>query len=114
MQKKSLAVFSVVLALGYGFPMSCMNSHRQRVQTTTTTFRLHATSLHPPQTKKKDNKAMAFLRKVGRVGGHTDFTDALGIDEGPCSEKHSVRTATKTTRMSFADIHSRCLFCFAS
>jgi len=33
--------------------------------------------------KRKDNKAMAFLRKIGKVGGNTDFTQAIGVDEGP-------------------------------
>jgi hypothetical protein len=34
---------------------------------------------------KGDNKAMAFLRKVGRVGGaaNMDFANAMGIDESP-------------------------------
>eukprot|EP00565_Helicotheca_tamesis_P009595 CAMPEP_0185729496 /NCGR_PEP_ID=MMETSP1171-20130828/6216_1 /TAXON_ID=374046 /ORGANISM="Helicotheca tamensis, Strain CCMP826" /LENGTH=316 /DNA_ID=CAMNT_0028398355 /DNA_START=39 /DNA_END=989 /DNA_ORIENTATION=+ len=37
---------------------------------------------NPP--KKKDNKAMAFLRKVGRVGGaaNKSFVNAVGSDEG--------------------------------
>ena len=35
--------------------------------------------------EKGDNKAMAFLRKVGRVGGaaNMDFATALGLDESP-------------------------------
>jgi hypothetical protein len=32
---------------------------------------------------KKDNKAMAFLKKIGKVGVNTDFTHAIGFDEGP-------------------------------
>jgi len=32
--------------------------------------------------KKKDNNAMAFLRKKGKVGGNKDFTNAIGSDEG--------------------------------
>jgi peptide-methionine (S)-S-oxide reductase len=37
-----------------------------------------------PTEKKKDNNAMAFLRKVGKVGGdaNIDYTDAVGVDEG--------------------------------
>jgi len=35
-----------------------------------------------PTAPKKDNKAMAFLRKVGKVGGNKDFTNAVGSDEG--------------------------------
>lgn len=34
------------------------------------------------QETKKDNKAMAFLRKMGKVGGNKDFTNAIGSDEG--------------------------------
>jgi hypothetical protein len=36
-------------------------------------------------TKKGDNKAMSFLRKMGRVGGaaNMDFATALGLDESP-------------------------------
>jgi Complex I intermediate-associated protein 30 (CIA30) len=30
-----------------------------------------------------ENKAMSFLRRKGVVGGSKDFTNALGIDEGP-------------------------------
>jgi hypothetical protein len=38
-----------------------------------------------------DNKAMAFLRKIGRVGGNrVDFTHAIGVDEGS-----STKTAGK-------------------
>jgi len=35
--------------------------------------------------RRGDNKAMAFLRKVGRVGGaaNMDFADAMGLDESP-------------------------------
>lgn len=35
--------------------------------------------------KNDDNNAMAFLRKVGRVGGaaNMDFADAMGLDESP-------------------------------
>jgi hypothetical protein len=33
-----------------------------------------------------DNKAMAFLRRMGRVGGNRDFTHAIGIDEGPSTK----------------------------
>jgi Complex I intermediate-associated protein 30 (CIA30) len=38
-----------------------------------------------------DNKAMQFLRKIGRVGGEkVDFTNAIGVDEGS-----STKTAGK-------------------
>ena len=37
-----------------------------------------------PTEKKKENSAMAFLRKVGKVGGENnhDYTFATGVDEG--------------------------------
>jgi hypothetical protein len=47
---------------------------------------------------KKENKAMAFLRKKGKVGGTTDFTNALGVDEGNVGKeaiKFNQGTATK-------------------
>jgi hypothetical protein len=38
----------------------------------------------PNTEKKKENSAMAFLRKVGKVGGENnhDYTFATGVDEG--------------------------------
>lgn len=41
---------------------------------------------------------MAFLRKVGKVGGNTDFTNAIGVDEGSSGKeatKWGLGTATK-------------------
>lgn len=38
------------------------------------------------QTAKDDNKAMAFLRKMGKVGTQVDFTNAMGVDEGPAGK----------------------------
>lgn len=39
---------------------------------------------------KIDNKAMAFLRKIGKVGGtKVDFTNAVGVDEGSGGAKIS-------------------------
>jgi hypothetical protein len=32
--------------------------------------------------KKTQQKAMDFLKKIGRVGGDTDFRYAIGVDEG--------------------------------
>jgi len=36
------------------------------------------------ESKKGDNRAMAFLKKIGKVGGaaNKDFRHAIGIDEG--------------------------------
>jgi len=44
-----------------------------------------------PATKtKRDNKAMSFLKKIGKVGGtKIDFTNAIGVDEGSGGAKIS-------------------------
>ena len=44
---------------------------------------------------KKDNKAMKFLRKVGRVGGTKDFINAVGSDEGPAEKAAGPSLMTK-------------------
>lgn len=45
-------------------------------------FRLTSTGSDVPSETTNDNKAMAFLRKIGKVGGTTDFKNAIGVDEG--------------------------------
>lgn len=36
---------------------------------------------------KNDNKAMAFLRKIGKVGGSLNqVTNLVGVDEGPAGK----------------------------
>ena len=52
--------------------------------------------------RKADNKAMAFLKKIGKVGGaaNKDFRYAIGIDEGPAGKTHGgnkVRTTRHVT-----------------
>ena len=44
---------------------------------------------------KKDNKAMTFLRKIGRVGGNKDFVNAVGSDEGPAGKASGPSLMTK-------------------
>jgi hypothetical protein len=39
--------------------------------------------------KNGDNKAMSFLKKIGKVGTKVDFTHAIGVDEGSGGEKVS-------------------------
>jgi hypothetical protein len=46
-------------------------------------------SKDPSETSsREENKAMSFLRKVGKVGGvaNVDFTNAMGVDEGPAGK----------------------------
>lgn len=41
-----------------------------------------------------DNKAMAFLKKIGKVGGtKVDFTNAIGVDEGVSGGKEDSSSA---------------------
>ena len=53
-----------------------------------------------------DNKAMAFLRKIGKVGGHQDFTHVVGIDEGSAG-KHAGKGAVRMAKQR--DLH--CTYC---
>jgi hypothetical protein len=53
-----------------------------------------------------DNKAMAFLKKIGRVGGKSkaDFTNAIGVDEGSSTKaagKWGNSQAMKKSREAF-------------
>ena len=52
--------------------------------------------------KKKDNKAMAFLRKIGRVGGpKQDFTHVIGVDEGSVGKSASSASGLRKTLAAF-------------
>jgi hypothetical protein len=44
---------------------------------------LFSTKERPDQ---NDNRAMSFLRSKGLVGGNKDYTNVLGIDEGPAGK----------------------------
>ena len=45
---------------------------------------------------EEDNKAMKFLKKIGRVGGsaNMDFAGTIGSDEGSMMPQKSMLTAT--------------------
>lgn len=45
-------------------------------------------------TREGDNKAMAFLRKMGKVGGNKDFRFGVGADEGPSGKTMNGRVST--------------------
>lgn len=68
------------------------------------TLRVHKLAAAKPSSstedikQAKDNKAMAFLKKMGKVGGsaNRDYRFAMGIDEGPSTKavgnnSHAVR-----------------------
>jgi hypothetical protein len=64
---------------------------RQVVTRTPTLCKMSSASCEDSQ----DNRAMAFLRKIGRVGGaNHDYTNALGIDEGPSGKSFSTTVGT--------------------
>ena len=50
-----------------------------------------------------DNKAMSFLRKMGRVGGaaNMDFATALGLDESPSGGTKSDLTNVRKSKASY-------------
>jgi hypothetical protein len=49
------------------------------------TVRVHSAAMRTVLFSK-DNQAMSFLRRKGLVGGTKDFTNAIGIDEGPAGK----------------------------
>jgi hypothetical protein len=49
----------------------------------------------------KDNQAMAFLRRKGLVGGSKDFTNAIGIDEGPAGKNGPAGKAVRKASHSY-------------
>ena len=56
----------------------------------------------PPPTKKKDNQSMAFLKKMGRVGGaaNKNFVNAVGSDEGSTGRQPPAARGTSSLRKS--------------
>ena len=75
--------------IGSAFHVPACNASYYQQQHRGLKTTLHASedgSESTTSTKKTgDNKAMAFLRKVGRVGGaaNMDFANAMGLDESP-------------------------------
>jgi Complex I intermediate-associated protein 30 (CIA30) len=49
-----------------------------------------------PSYPKNDNKAMSFLRKIGKVGTVTDFTNIIGVDEGPADKSGGPKPLVKS------------------
>mmetsp|Transcript_23744 Transcript_23744/g.27464 ORF Transcript_23744/g.27464 Transcript_23744/m.27464 type:complete len:323 (-) Transcript_23744:165-1133(-) len=50
---------------------------------------------------KKREKVMAFLRKVGAVGGNKDFTTAMGVDEGPVGKNSNPMKEIAKTKSAY-------------
>mmetsp|Transcript_2202 Transcript_2202/g.3156 ORF Transcript_2202/g.3156 Transcript_2202/m.3156 type:complete len:211 (-) Transcript_2202:2573-3205(-) len=75
-----------LLLLGYNIVAiqgSFVTNHQHVVSSGTNLFQVGGT-------KKADNKAMSFLKKIGRVGGarNVDFTNSMGVDEGPAGKTY--------------------------
>jgi len=54
-----------------------------------------------------DNSAMAFLRKIGKVGGAMDFSNTMGVDEGPAGksrEQQGTATIIRRAKDAYASI----------
>mmetsp|Transcript_2200 Transcript_2200/g.3144 ORF Transcript_2200/g.3144 Transcript_2200/m.3144 type:complete len:124 (-) Transcript_2200:2902-3273(-) len=84
-----------LLLLGYNIVAiqgSFVTNHQHVVSSGTNLFQVGGT-------KKADNKAMSFLKKIGRVGGarNVDFTNSMGVDEGPAGKTYY---ATKVRKYS--------------
>lgn len=64
-----------------------------------TTLRKMSDDKKTSESKTGDNKAMAFLRKIGKVGGaaNKDFVNAMGVDEGPVG-KNTAEEGMKNIR----------------
>jgi hypothetical protein len=75
-----LSLLSVVIVSSEAFEIAVSRNHAHKLSLSAT-----PSPTDEPAEKSKDNKAMAFLRKIGKVGGDAnhDYTFAIGVDEGP-------------------------------
>lgn len=63
--------------------------------------------------KQGDNKAMAFLRKKGKVGGTADFsTNSMGVDEGPAGKTTSGASKVRKNKSASEVFDFRYTFAF--
>ena len=77
---------NIDIGSAFQVPACTASYQRQHLGLETTLHASEDDSESTTSTKKTgDNKAMAFLRKVGRVGGaaNMDFANAMGLDESP-------------------------------
>jgi len=53
--------------------------------------------------KTGDNKAMQFLKKIGKVGGsaNRDFRYAIGVDEGPAGKSSGGQSSLKKAKAAY-------------
>jgi hypothetical protein len=91
LKSKSLLVFCVTLVGPKLCSAFLFASNHWHVQLCQSQFKCPKASKDPTETSTssmEENKAMSFLRKVGKVGGvaNVDFTNAMGVDEGPAGK----------------------------
>jgi hypothetical protein len=97
----SIALLKLCAAFQQPTRTSCTNMSRQlqhpRLQAA-------ASSSSSDKEKKGDNKAMAFLRRKGRIGGaaNMDFANAMGLDESPSGgTQKSTTGGTKKSKAAY-------------
>lgn len=78
----------------------------QSKKTNPVTLATRSMSLIDKDHQHKDNKAMSFLRKIGKVGGaaNKSFINAIGVDEG------SVGKSSVVQGDSLSQVRSKCFF----
>lgn len=74
-----------ILLLGYSAAFQHAASHLSRARKQSSLLQKKSADDEGSKKKKGDNKAMAFLRSKGRIGGaaNMDFASAMGLDESP-------------------------------
>lgn len=79
LQKMKTSISTIILLA------SAVTGFHLPQRTTLTSARTILQAQDDTKEKKGDNKAMSFLRKMGRVGGaaNMDFANAMGLDESP-------------------------------
>jgi hypothetical protein len=78
-----LSLLSIAIVSSEAFEIA-VSSRNQVAQKVSLSAKPSPTDDPVPTERKKENSAMAFLRKVGKVGGENnhDYTFATGVDEG--------------------------------
>jgi hypothetical protein len=97
----------VVVAFSFHLPVTSITSFSvvvsQRLASMSTADDDRGTITDGGKQVSGDNKAMSFLRKMGRVGGaaNMDFATALGLDESPSGGSKSDLTNVRKSKASY-------------
>jgi hypothetical protein len=76
-----LSLLSVAIVSSEAFEVAVVSTKNQAPKLS---LSAKPSSTDDPAEKKTENSSMAFLRKIGKVGGENnhDYTFATGVDEG--------------------------------